>query len=203
MEHGEAVEVISEVGERRFKSTSSFSDAAKAVAAKLSNAPEGMFDTRADVALLLILTFLGSRERILSSAFFTNIGEHVEAFQDGSNGRANVSTVSPQKGATVTFAQEFFDRLRVVHGGIGDGEGLDKLTGRIDLHVVLVAVITLMVLLGPASLQVLLALAAGLSSDALGHLATLDLLVLVTAVSLLGSFDKTGINNLAATGDQA
>ena len=103
----------------------------------------------------------------------------------------------------IALVQQLPDRLRVVHGGVCDGEGLDNLAGRIDLHVVLVSKIGYMVLLRPTGVQVLLALAAWLAGDAFGHLAALDLRVLIAAVALLGSFDKTDVDDLAATGDQA
>jgi len=202
MEHGEAVEVVSEIGQGGFKATSSLTDAAEAVAAELGDAPEGVFNAGPNAALLLVLAHLGPRQWISRVALFADVGEHVEALQDRPDGRADVGAVGPQHRVAVAFAQQFLDRLRVVHGGVRHGKSLDKLAGRIDLHVVLVTVIRLAVLLCPAGVEVFLALASRLFSNALGHLAALDLRVLVTAIALLRSLNKTGVDDLAAAGDQ-
>ncbi|MBK1860091.1 hypothetical protein JIN80_17660 [Cerasicoccus arenae] len=63
--------------------------------------------------------------------------------------------------------------------------------------------ITLPALLGPTSVQVLLALALRLFGDVFRNLAALDLRVFLSAITLLGSLNEAGVDDLAATGNQA
>ena len=104
MEHGIAVEVVGEVGKGGFEATSSLADASEAVAAKLSDAPEGMFDTGADPALFLVGAFLFAAERTGAGTFFADVGEHGEAFEQRRDERPDVGAVGPQDRLAVAFA---------------------------------------------------------------------------------------------------
>ena len=73
VEHGIAVEIVGEVCQRGFKTTSSLTDAAVAIPTELSDAPEGVFDTGTDTAFLLVVAFLlaieWAHERAFSQMF--------------------------------------------------------------------------------------------------------------------------------------
>ncbi len=71
----------------------------------------------------------------------------------------------------------------------------DELVLRVDVDVVLVAVMGLAVLLRPARIGVLLAELGGLFLPLFGHSAFLDGLVVPAAVALARHFDETGIHD--------
>ncbi len=66
-----------------------------------------------------------------------------------------------------------------------------------DSDVIFVAIVLLIIFLGPVGITVFLALNVRILFKAFGNIARFDLVVLFTAVALDRSADKTRINNLA------
>ncbi len=109
-----------------------------------------------------------------------------------------VGRVGPDGAVAILLVQHLVEDLAVVHAGIRDRIAPDQLVLFVDVDVVLVAVVALAVLLGPACILVLLPLHVGLVVPTVGRLALLDLLVLVARVSVLRHINRAGIDNLAA-----
>jgi hypothetical protein len=81
MEHGEAVEVVGEVGQGGFEATSSPADAAEVIAAELGDAPKDVFNPGANAALFFVAALLVAAQWLPGGAFFVDVGEHAKAIQ--------------------------------------------------------------------------------------------------------------------------
>src|SRR5487761_1953773 len=79
----------------------------------------------------------------------------------------------------------------------------DEFALQIRHDVILVAVVGLLVLLGPAGVQVFVGQAFRVGLPAGGHGTALDRGVLLAPVALPGHFDKRRVNDLAFPGDEA
>ena len=80
---------------------------------------------------------------------------------------------------------------------------VDEFAFGIHFGVVLVAVVSLIVLLGPTRIAVFLTTLCGGRVELVRALAIFDFLVLLTGVSLARSIDKAGIDDTAFFGDEA
>ena len=103
----------------------------------------------------------------------------------------------------VALIYEVFENLAVMHVGRDRAVLIDEFTFGIHLGVVLVAVVGLVVLLGPTCIAIFLTTFRGDRVEPVGAFAVFDLLVLLTGVWLAGSVDKTGINDAAFFGDES
>src|SRR5271170_4818047 len=99
----------------------------------------------------------------------------------------------------VGLVQKSIEYPAVMHTRVGHVVLPDQLVLGIGIHVVLVAVETLAMLLGPARILVFLPVFRRVLLPRLRRLAGFHLLILVTAITLLGNRNYRGINHLAAT----
>ena len=90
-----------------------------------------------------------------------------------------------------------------MHRGVRDGVAFDQLTAAIDLHMVLVAVVTRAVLFRPARVHVLLAGLGRLLLPLLRHRARLDGGVVFARIGLPRHLDQGGIHHLPLAGKHA
>lgn len=112
---------------------------------------------------------------------------------------AGISTICPNVFRTALM-QQIKEDLRIVYISRDDGIFTDQLLLVIDSDVILVAVVRLPVLLGPARLGVFLALDMRVLFEALRGLTGFDLRVLLPRVALVRRLNKTGVDNLALAG---
>src|ERR1700726_975426 len=98
----------------------------------------------------------------------------------------------------VGLVQKSIEFLAVMHTRVGHVVLPDHLVLGIRVHVILVAVETLAVLLGPARVLVLLPVFRRVLLPRLRRLAGLHVVILVTAIALFGNRHDGGINHLAA-----
>src|SRR6266852_4073808 len=100
-------------------------------------------------------------------------------------GRA-VGAVGPHLLAGVARIQNVVELLAVVRRGVGGRPLADDLVRLVDADVVLVAEVALVVLLGPTRILVFLGVLGWLFLPILRRFASLDAIVLLAGVALLG-----------------
>ena len=106
----------------------------------------------------------------------------------------SVGGVRRDGAAAVLVVQDLIEHLAVV----GDRVAPDQLVLLVDIDVILIAVVALAVLLGPARVLVFLPLHVRLVVPGVRRLAFLDLLVLVARVAVLRHVDQASNNDLTA-----
>lgn len=111
--------------------------------------------------------------------------------------------IGPDRAIAVFFIQQLIKDLAVVHTGVCDTVAPDQLVFLVDVDVVVVTVVALAVLLGPACILIFLSLHVGYVVPAFRCLAFLNLLVLVPRTVVLQHIDQAGINDLATSRYQA
>jgi len=114
-----------------------------------------------------------------------------------------VGRVGPYGATTVLLVEQFVEHLAVVDRRIGHRITPDQLVFLVDVDVILVAVVALAMLLGPAGIEVFLAFLVRLVFPRFGYLALLDLLVLLAPVSISRHVHQAGIDDLTAFGQKA
>ena len=103
----------------------------------------------------------------------------------------------------VVRADQVIERLRVMDRGRCHNSTLDQFAGRVDLDVVLVPVEHLLVLLGPAGVDILVGRHFRALLPAFGQFALFDRCVLLPGVPLPGYFNEAGIHDAAILGEQS
>lgn len=139
-------------------------------------------------------------------AFLTNDGVH-SALLDHLP-LALIPGIKPKVLSLVLLLNKRFNDIGVMHAGICGVVLLDEFCLLVGLDVVFVAIVVLAALLRSSGIDVLVAALVGLALPLLLGVAILclpkvaavtllDLLVLITGVTLAGSLHESGINNLA------
>lgn len=106
----------------------------------------------------------------------------------------SVSGICIYISATVCIIQKFFKNITVMYRGICDGIAANELIFHINADMIFIAIVPFAALYGPPGIGILLALFS--TFPILGSLALFDLFIFITAVSLFGSRNNTGIYNL-------
>jgi len=214
-EEGISVEVVGQIGHADFEASSSDSYAAESVSSKVSDAPEDVFGAAPYRAFDAVPLGLFAGQLAGAGAFFADEVVDPVPGEVSFHGLADVGAVRPQSRAAVVFSDQLADGLRVVDGGVGDRECLHELAYRIDLRVVLIAVVGLAVLLGPARIAVFLTAAPGVLLEAFGTPTLFDLTVLTLrfcrrpaprnmgTIALARGLHKARIDDLSFLSDQS
>jgi len=114
-----------------------------------------------------------------------------------------VGRIGPDGTPTVLFVEQFIEYPAVEDCRVGYRMASDPLVFLVDVEVVLVTVMALAVFLGPAGIKILLALLVQLCFPFFGHLALLDVRVLLAPVTVPRHVHQAGIDDLPTFGQKS
>ncbi len=164
-------------------------------------AAEYMFDPTPNLGLQPVELLLQFVQRPVPHAFFVHVVCDAELRKRSVDLRAFVRTVREQLLVLVFRADQFRQRLRVVHRGVGHGVvGDDRRVG-IGPDVIFIAVKCLVIFLRPPRIQIFLAQLVRLVFPLRRGPALLDHFVFLPRVALPGHLDETRVHDRARFGD--
>lgn len=176
-------------------------DRAQALAALLGQPCERVLAERAVPGNPLVAALLGLAQRFARMPVVLDVGAIALAPEVGLAHTIGIRTVGADRALGVGRIQDRLEVLAVVHVSRADLMLADEAPAPVRVGVQLVAVERLAVLVRPARRRVLLR-ALG-RAPAPGHLALLDGRVLLARVALDRCVDDAGVDDLAATDDEA
>lgn len=176
-------------------------DASTPVATHLRHSCEDVLHPHSQTADAVVGLLLGFAQGMASRAFAHEELLRVELDEVLLVLRAVVGRVGEH--GLVFFIEQFLKDLAVVHAGRSGFRFEDELGFQVGLHMVLVAVVRFVTLLGPAGVAVFLPAHGGVRVKLLGPLACFDLLVLLARVALARGFGEAGVDDAAFAGDEA
>ncbi len=160
--------------------------------------PKEMFYPTADSGTRAIPLLLSVRQLLMPTPLTLKMFPKSPFLQFVQLFLRTIRRVRPDVSTTFIFIQKSLKDLTVVDRGRRDLIGTNQFMFHVHVDVILVAVVVLAILLGPASIGILLPLL--MLAPILRNVALLNSLVLFATISLPGNRNDTGIHNLAFAG---
>ena len=156
-EHQEPMKIIREILHPHLETSSPQPDGANQLAAHRGDLmAEAMFDARSNARAAPVVRFLLGSQRVMARPFSVNLRSQLPGLQLNFDFLGPIGRVGPHIPPGLRKQQHVLQDLPVMHGRIGHRIVPNQFVRLIHIHMVLVAIVIVAMLHGPASVRVFL-----------------------------------------------